>query len=216
MHPDDRSIKLRSSAASPPLTVKRRASKPKQAAEAEVVAVAPPPPPATKTGTKKRRKRKPKTILPALDGPPRRITLKIRARSLQVPDGVAILTGDWWGCPFMIEPQPEKKRFKLLWKRRGLGRYRPRPRWFKFDKFPERYAAQVAIQAYFERWLLEPDQADLLAEIQSKLRGRILGCRCSPQSACHGDVLLKIANQELPHEDQSATRSDRAEQAQAM
>ncbi len=33
----------------------------------------------------------------------------------------------------------------------------------------------------------------LLAAIRRELRGKVLGCWCSPK-ACHGDVLLEIAN----------------------
>lgn len=34
---------------------------------------------------------------------------------------------------------------------------------------------------------------DLIARAKSELRGKILGCWCKP-AACHGDVLLEIAN----------------------
>lgn len=33
----------------------------------------------------------------------------------------------------------------------------------------------------------------LMAEAQRELRGKILGCWCAPK-ACHGDILLRIAN----------------------
>lgn len=33
----------------------------------------------------------------------------------------------------------------------------------------------------------------LLKDVQSELRGKILSCWCKPK-ACHGDVLLEIAN----------------------
>jgi hypothetical protein len=46
--------------------------------------------------------------------------------------------------------------------------------------------------AKYERWLLE--QPDLLAALPG-LTGRILGCWCAPR-ACHGDVLVRYANQE--------------------
>ena len=44
----------------------------------------------------------------------------------------------------------------------------------------------------YESWLLE--QPDLMARLP-ELRGKVLGCWCAPQ-ACHGDVLLRLANLE--------------------
>lgn len=51
---------------------------------------------------------------------------------------------------------------------------------------------EEAIAAY-EMWLLE--QPDLLAEVKAELKGKVLGCWCKPKHACHGDVLLRIANE---------------------
>lgn len=44
---------------------------------------------------------------------------------------------------------------------------------------------------HYEAWLLA--QPDLVARARVELRGKVLGCWCAPQ-ACHGDVLLRIAN----------------------
>jgi len=45
-------------------------------------------------------------------------------------------------------------------------------------------------------WFLA--QPDLVARAQRELRGKVLGCWCSP-AACHGDTLAEIANaSELP------------------
>lgn len=49
-----------------------------------------------------------------------------------------------------------------------------------------------AIRLY-EEWLRA--QPELMAAVKKQLRGKILGCYCSPL-ACHGDVLLKIANEQ--------------------
>ena len=38
-------------------------------------------------------------------------------------------------------------------------------------------------------------QPDMVKDIKKELRGKTLGCWCAPQ-ACHGDVLMKIANEE--------------------
>lgn len=44
----------------------------------------------------------------------------------------------------------------------------------------------------FEKWFLE--QPELVEECKKELRGKILGCFCSPKR-CHGDFLSKIANE---------------------
>lgn len=45
----------------------------------------------------------------------------------------------------------------------------------------------------YEVWLLS--QPDLVALARRDLRGKVLGCWCAPR-ACHGDVLLRVANSE--------------------
>ena len=45
----------------------------------------------------------------------------------------------------------------------------------------------------YKDWLFS--QPQLLNEIKKELKGKILGCWCSPLP-CHGDVLSEIANQE--------------------
>jgi hypothetical protein len=46
-----------------------------------------------------------------------------------------------------------------------------------------------AISSY-EEWI--HTQPDLLADLH-ELRGKVLGCWCAP-NACHGDVLVRMAN----------------------
>ena len=46
--------------------------------------------------------------------------------------------------------------------------------------------------AKYEAWV--NTQPVLLAQIKKELKGKDLVCFCSPR-ACHGDILLKIANQ---------------------
>ena len=45
----------------------------------------------------------------------------------------------------------------------------------------------------YEKWLL--NQPELIEKVKKELKGKILGCWCAPQ-ACHGDILIKIANEE--------------------
>ena len=51
---------------------------------------------------------------------------------------------------------------------------------------------EEAIAKYAE-WLLE--QNHLLEVLKSELKGKILGCWCSPK-ACHGDILAALANED--------------------
>lgn len=43
----------------------------------------------------------------------------------------------------------------------------------------------------YEEWLME--QPELISSIKKELKGKILGCFCAPL-ACHGDILMKVAN----------------------
>ena len=49
---------------------------------------------------------------------------------------------------------------------------------------------RATVIAKYETWLLT--QPDLML-ILPTLRGKVLGCWCSP-AACHGDILLRLAN----------------------
>jgi hypothetical protein len=49
--------------------------------------------------------------------------------------------------------------------------------------------------AAYEKWLLSPEQASLVAIARVKLPGKVLGCWCKPRE-CHGDVLLWVVNAE--------------------
>lgn len=51
---------------------------------------------------------------------------------------------------------------------------------------------ETAIRLY-EEWLRA--QPELMAAVKQELKGKVLGCWCKPLD-CHGDVLLKIANEE--------------------
>jgi hypothetical protein len=45
----------------------------------------------------------------------------------------------------------------------------------------------------FEKWFRA--QPEMVAMAKRELHGRTLGCYCSPGLPCHGDVLIKIANE---------------------
>jgi hypothetical protein len=47
--------------------------------------------------------------------------------------------------------------------------------------------------AKYRAWIMEPDNAHMIEMAKRQLRGKVLGCWCAPR-ACHGDVLMEIAN----------------------
>lgn len=47
--------------------------------------------------------------------------------------------------------------------------------------------------AKYREWIHEPEQAHMIEYAKRALKGKTLGCWCAPK-ACHGDVLLEIAN----------------------
>jgi hypothetical protein len=51
---------------------------------------------------------------------------------------------------------------------------------------------EEAIERY-EKYLKE--RPELLTAVKTELRGKVLGCWCSPKS-CHGDVLARIADED--------------------
>lgn len=58
-----------------------------------------------------------------------------------------------------------------------------------------RHGDRAAVVARFREWLLA--QPDLVAAVRRDLAGRDLVCFCAP-AACHGDVLLEVANAPAP------------------
>jgi hypothetical protein len=64
-------------------------------------------------------------------------------------------------------------------------------KWGNPFKIGEDYTRQEAIDKHAE-WIMH--QAELLRQI-GELKGKILGCYCKPE-ICHGDILLKLANEE--------------------
>jgi hypothetical protein len=50
---------------------------------------------------------------------------------------------------------------------------------------------EEAVQRY-EEWLLS--HPELVKAAKEELKGKVLGCWCKPY-ACHGDILLKVANE---------------------
>jgi len=48
--------------------------------------------------------------------------------------------------------------------------------------------------ALYRHWLFHPDQADVRDAARRELAGKDLACWCPPDTPCHADVLLEVAN----------------------
>ncbi|KAH8808501.1 hypothetical protein F5884DRAFT_373520 [Xylogone sp. PMI_703] len=60
---------------------------------------------------------------------------------------------------------------------------------------PSDPAQRAEAIAQYERWLLAPEQKDLIARAKRELKGNVvLACWCKPR-ACHGDVLKAVADE---------------------
>ncbi len=59
-------------------------------------------------------------------------------------------------------------------------------------------AERTAVVTRYEREHLVP-RADLVRHVRNTLRGKNLACWCAPR-ACHGDVLLRVANSNTPYD----------------
>ncbi len=46
----------------------------------------------------------------------------------------------------------------------------------------------------YRAWLVSPGGQFMRRRLQQELRGRDIGCWCSLESACHGNVILEVAN----------------------
>lgn len=63
------------------------------------------------------------------------------------------------------------------------------------NPFPLRNESKrQAVLRLYTLWIGQPEQAGLRAKAKMKLRGKDLVCCCAPK-ACHGDILLSIANE---------------------
>jgi len=58
--------------------------------------------------------------------------------------------------------------------------------------------------ASYENWVYS--QPELILKIRKELKGKILGCWCSP-SRCHGDILAHIANSIIFNKAKRGTKS---------
>jgi len=53
---------------------------------------------------------------------------------------------------------------------------------------------RAEVIANYEKWLLSPEQRELVQRAKRELPGKVLACWCKPKR-CHGDVLLRTATE---------------------
>lgn len=90
----------------------------------------------------------------------------------------------------------EEKQYVVHFKKQPYDIYIGRP-----GKWGNPYTIGIdgnrreVIQKYRE-WLLSGEGKHLLRDLH-ELKGKVLGCWCSPK-ACHGDILHELSENELP------------------
>ena len=76
-------------------------------------------------------------------------------------------------------------------KRENFDVYIGRPsKWGNPFRLATNEPRELAVAKYRD-WLMS--KPELVAAAKRELRGKVLGCWCAPR-ACHGDVLLEVAN----------------------
>lgn len=114
---------------------------------------------------------------------PKRIQRK-RTKGWRKPDNtVSVCRPGKWGNPFPWKPDYERELKSL---RVTDGRITTP------DRMRAEYDAKEWAVIQYEKILTDKDRA----EIRRELKGKNLMCFCSTDSPCHGDVLLRIANEE--------------------
>lgn len=78
------------------------------------------------------------------------------------------------------------------YKRDRCDVYVGRPSTFGNPFFIGRDGTRSEVIRKYEEWVRS--QPDLVRQVKEELRGKILGCWCSPLP-CHGDVLARIADE---------------------
>lgn len=111
---------------------------------------------------------------------PKRIQLS-RKKGWRKPEGAVVVARPGkWGNPISLEGHPFAGFVAL----EVVG-----PRGTRTQKEWRR----AAVVALFRRWINEPEQASLVADLR-ELRGKDLCCWCRLDQPCHADVLLELAN----------------------
>jgi hypothetical protein len=129
--------------------------------------------------------RKPRPPLVKADNP-RRVRRGKASRKLSC---IAI-DNQAWGCPF--RPREVDGRWYVVWDGDAQGLLRSDD----WQDIPcdSRLAAAQTSQDVFRIWITAPAQSDVLEHTRRILRGYHLVCRCLPDYPCHGDILIRLLN----------------------
>jgi hypothetical protein len=127
---------------------------------------------------------------------PERITLR-RTKGFRLPeDAVRVVRPGRWGNPFSYERAHDPRwDWIVVWCGLGMGFGRPRPEDWNSIECADWSETQRELVSAFDRWITDPDQADLAEIVRERLRGKPLACWCKQDEPCHADVLLRIANE---------------------
>lgn len=117
---------------------------------------------------------------------PQRIQLQRRAGWRKPEGAVVVARPSRWGNPIRIVPVHKSGPFDLV--RDGVG--------FVAQHTGLESARLGATERF--RDLVAFGIAPSVEEIRAALGGRDLACWCPLESACHGDILLRIAQGEEP------------------
>jgi hypothetical protein len=101
---------------------------------------------------------------------PHRVQLSRKAGAKLPPNTVVVARPSKWGNPFKVTPE----------------------------------RSQILAVGAFQTWLTVegvtagiPERKQWMLENLSSLRGKNLACWCKPGTACHADVLLRLANNRI-------------------
>ncbi len=89
--------------------------------------------------------------------------------------------------------QPTEKPSVVHCKRSPFDVYVGRPGPFGNPFVLGKDGNREEVIAKYRAFVNEPQQFNFVQRLKRELRGKTLGCWCAPK-ACHGDVLLEIAN----------------------
>jgi len=151
---------------------------------------APPPVVVAEPKGPARTPRKPRPPLVRVENPRRLQSRSKEAKKL----GGMVICSPAWGSPFRC--READGRWCVVWvgDEMRLERHKPEG-WQDIPCESRQEAAQLCLEA-FRDWITAPAQAGLLDHARASLRGYNLVCFCPLGYPCHGDVLLKMVNEE--------------------
>lgn len=97
-----------------------------------------------------------------------------------------------WGSPFRVLEIDEQWNVVWVGDEMKLKHHKPEG-WQNVPCENRMEAASLALHA-FEEWITHPDRDRVLGRIKERLAGYNLICHCRIGYPCHGDILIRLAN----------------------